>query len=95
MGDIVLTAQDGFAFSNGATDDLVVTPKSNKVTGVHGNSPLLPDLYATFIAWGAGIQKIVNLGTIEKVDVAPSAAQLLGLKMKNVEGRVLKKMLEK
>ncbi|MDB6027851.1 MAG: Type phosphodiesterase/nucleotide pyrophosphatase [Verrucomicrobiales bacterium] len=94
MADLVLTAKDGFSFSNNATDDLVVTAATGKTTGAHGHSPLLPDMSATFIACGRGIKKGVHLGQIDNRDVAPTAAALLGLKMKNVEGRVLKEILK-
>lgn len=95
MADVVLTAKNGFAFSENANGDVVVTPLTDKVTGAHGHNPLLPDLYASFIAWGVGIQKGASLKQISNLDVAPTAAALLGLRMKDVEGRVLKEVLEK
>ena len=95
MADLILTAKHGYAFSNTATEDLVVTPKSDKASGSHGHNPDIPDMSATFIAWGRGIKKGVKLGKIQNTDVAPTAAALLGIKMKDVEGHVLKKMLEK
>jgi predicted AlkP superfamily pyrophosphatase or phosphodiesterase len=95
MADLVMTAKDGFTFSNSATEDVVVTPASSKTIGSHGHSPNLPDMSATFLAWGRGIKKGATLGSINNIDVAPTAASLLGLKMKNVEGRVLKELLEK
>jgi hypothetical protein len=44
---------------------------------------------ATFIASGAGIKPGSKLGRIRNIDVAPTAAKLLGLELKDVEGRVL------
>jgi hypothetical protein len=48
---------------------------------------------ATFLAHGPGIRKEARLGRIRNVDVAPTIAALLGLEMKNVEGRILSEIL--
>ena len=48
---------------------------------------------AIFVASGAGIRKGVSLDTIRNVDVAPTIAELLGLKMENVQGRPLRAIL--
>lgn len=91
--DLVLGAKSGYAFSDSLAGDLVVTPKSEKVLGTHGYDPNLPGMHATFVAWGNGIRPGVNLGSIENLDVAPTAAALLGLKMEKADGRVLSEML--
>jgi hypothetical protein len=41
------------------------------------------------------LKRGVQLGEIRNVDVAPTVAALLGLKMENVEGRVLTEALER
>jgi predicted AlkP superfamily pyrophosphatase or phosphodiesterase len=94
MADIVLTAAEGYSLSDGFKDDLVLLPKTEAVRGTHGYDPNLPQLKATFIAWGAGIKPGVNLGPIANTDVAPTVAALLGIKMSNVEGRALKAALK-
>ena len=43
---------------------------------------------AVFVASGAGIKRGVKLGSIRNLDVAPTIAKLLGLEMKNIEGKV-------
>jgi hypothetical protein len=47
------------------------------------------------VAWGAGIKPGAKLGTINNTDVAPTMAALLGLKIKDADGRVLKEILTK
>jgi hypothetical protein len=49
---------------------------------------------AIFIAAGKGIRKGVKLGVVRNLDLAPTAARLLGLELKDVEGRVLEEILE-
>jgi hypothetical protein len=50
-------------------------------------------MHASFVAWGAGIKRGAVVKDIRNLDVAPTMAHLLGLEMKNVEGRVLAELL--
>jgi predicted AlkP superfamily pyrophosphatase or phosphodiesterase len=72
-----------------------VTPKSDDVKGTHGYDPNQPGMHATFVAWGAGIRPHVNVGAINNTDVAPTIAERLGLKMKDVDGRPFEEILTK
>lgn len=47
----------------------------------------------TFMATGYGIRQGAVLERMSTVDLAPTVAALLGLEMKNVEGRVLTEIL--
>jgi len=93
MPDVVLSARSGYSFSDSLAGDLVVTPKSDDVKGTHGYDPNQPGLHATFVAWGAGIQPHVKIGTINNTDVAPTIAELLGLKFENADGHALEGIL--
>ena len=95
MADVVLAAKSGYSFSDSLSGDLLVTPKSDEVKGTHGYDPNQPGLHATFVAWGAGIHPGAKLGTINNLDVAPTIAALLGLKMNDVDGQVLEGILAK
>jgi predicted AlkP superfamily pyrophosphatase or phosphodiesterase len=94
MADLVLSAKEGYSFTSTAIGDVIVTPKAETVKGTHGYDPNEPRMHGSFIAWGAGIQPGAKLNTINNTDVAPTMAALLGLEMKNVEGRVLKEILK-
>jgi len=48
---------------------------------------------AVFVAAGAGLRKGVQLGQIDNLDVAPTAAALLGLAMPSADGHVLTEAL--
>ena len=52
-------------------------------------------MHGTFVAWGAGIKPGAKLGTVDNIDVAPTLAALLGMTMKDVDGKVLREALEK
>jgi predicted AlkP superfamily pyrophosphatase or phosphodiesterase len=92
MGAFVLTAKDGYAFG-GALGDQIVVDTSEGSLGAHGYVASDPDLRALFIASGRGIKRGAILDVIDNVDVAPTAARLLGIEMKDVDGHVLESIL--
>ena len=90
MGDLFVVAKDGYAFTHYPTGEDVVTDVIADVyPGHHGYLASDPKLDGMLVAWGHGVRRGVQLGTIRNVDVAPTVAALLGLKMENVDGRVL------
>jgi predicted AlkP superfamily pyrophosphatase or phosphodiesterase len=81
---LVLEASDGYYFNSSYSGD-AITP--GKLKGQHG---FLPNRYYTsFIASGAGVGRRGNLGTIRLIDEGPTIAHLLGLKLRDAEGRAL------
>ena len=62
--------------------------------GTHGYISSDPDIQALFIASGRGIKPGAKLKSVDNVDVAPTAAKLLGVELKNVDGRVLTEILQ-
>ncbi|HRQ88451.1 MAG TPA: ectonucleotide pyrophosphatase/phosphodiesterase [Bacteroidia bacterium] len=91
--DLILCAREGYMFQDLATGDELVSTPAEQVKGTHGYDPNEERLHASFIASGAGIKPGSQLGTITNTSVAPTLAALLGLKMENVEGRVLEEIL--
>jgi predicted AlkP superfamily pyrophosphatase or phosphodiesterase len=92
--DLMIAAKDGYSFSDSPAPKDLITP-SSPVKGNHGYNPKHPLMYASFVAWGAGVKSGVVIPEIRNVDVAPTMAAVLGLEMKNVEGRVLTEILKK
>ena len=90
--DFVLTTGPGYSFNDGVTGDVVGTAGGPK--GTHGHDPAPPYMHASFIAAGAGIKPGVRLEKINNVDVAPTIAHLLGLKLEQADGRVLREILQ-
>ena len=91
--DLLLFAQEGCAFGDTAAGALPFAEKPER-RGSHGHDPDLPDLHATFVAWGAGIKPGVRLGEISNLSVAPTIAKLLGLSLPNPQGTALTAVLE-
>ncbi len=93
MPDLILSAKEGYNFSNSvAGNDTVTTLETQK--GAHGYSPSDPLMDASFLASGAGVKAGVTLDRIGNIDIAPTVAKLLGIEMKDVEGQVLDGILE-
>jgi len=93
MGDLLLAAADGNAFNAANQGAPVIAVHEGGYPGHHGYLNSDPDMRATFLAWGNGIQRGVRIGTVSAADVAPTVAHLFGLKMENIEGRVLREIL--
>lgn len=86
--DMIVFAKEGFAFGDTAAGSMSFRDKPER-KGTHGHDINLPHLQASFFAWGDGVKQGVELGLIHNTDVAPTLAKLMGLEMKDVDGRVL------
>lgn len=62
--------------------------------GTHGYLPSRPGMATGFIAAGAGVRAGTALERMRLIDVAPTAARLLGLTAPPVEGRVLDELVQ-
>ena len=84
--------EGGVRIPGGAGEQVVIDAPEGSL-GAHGYVSSDPDLQSLFIASGRGIKPGVILPTVANVDIAPTAARLLGLEMKDVDGRVLTDIL--
>ncbi|MCC7010231.1 MAG: alkaline phosphatase family protein [Acidobacteria bacterium] len=92
IGELVLVAKDGYAFT-GAVELPVVVDATEGSLGAHGYVTSDPDIQAIFIAAGRGIASGTRLETVNTIDIAPTIARLLGLPFGPVDGRVLTDVL--
>jgi predicted AlkP superfamily pyrophosphatase or phosphodiesterase len=69
IGDIVLVAHEPLMFSN----------HGHVSAGEHGYDNSLPDMGATFYAWGPAIRSGMRIPAFENVNVYPLIAEILGL----------------
>ena len=51
------------------------------IAGEHGYDPAIPDMGATFYAWGPAFRQGMTIPSFENVNVYPLIAQILGLKI--------------
>ena len=69
------------------------TSRPGSTPGAHGYSQCRPGNERGIHRFGPGIKRGVKLGSVRNLDVAPTIAKLLGLEMKNIQGKVLTEAL--
>jgi predicted AlkP superfamily pyrophosphatase or phosphodiesterase len=72
IGDILLIARFPKVFN---------LPHRKPLKGMHGWDNELPDLQATFYAWGPAFKQHLRIGVFENVAVYPMIAKILGLEI--------------
>lgn len=87
FGHLLLAAKDGYSFS-GATGG-PVTAEVPQQGGSHGYLASESDMNPLFIASGRGVKQGAQLGTVANIDIAPTIAKLLGLRLPTAKGKVL------
>ncbi|MEZ4291659.1 MAG: alkaline phosphatase family protein [Myxococcota bacterium] len=88
-----LLARPGFAIGNRLVGDLLVPAERRaEPGGLHSRDP--GAIAVGLVAWGRGVRAQVRIPVLEGVDVAPTVASLLGLRLDDdVEGQPLIGML--
>jgi hypothetical protein len=93
MGDVLLSAREGYAFGLEAAGDDLVAASPNPNAGAHGFLSTEPKMNAIFVAARAGIKAGTRVTSIDNIDIAPTIARILGVRLENVAGRVLEDIL--
>lgn len=83
---LVLLTGPGYSFNDGL-EAPVVGETTATYRGTHGHNPHPAYMHATFVAAGAGIRPGVRLKLARNLDVAPTIAALLGVPLKDVDGK--------
>jgi predicted AlkP superfamily pyrophosphatase or phosphodiesterase len=81
-GDVILVAEPPFVLTSpglrGQAKALIGWARGD-TPGTHGHDPAHPDMHAIFLALGRGVPAGATLGAVRAIDVAPTAAALLGI----------------
>jgi predicted AlkP superfamily pyrophosphatase or phosphodiesterase len=87
-----LDLNEGF-YARGGYAGPLLSPRTGAAGGLgggHGHDPRRPELHAFFLAAGAGIRPGTELPLSGQVDIAPTVARLLQLRMERIEGRPIR-----
>jgi predicted AlkP superfamily pyrophosphatase or phosphodiesterase len=88
----MLTAKEGYAFTADSAGPVVVDAAPGSL-GAHGYVASDPDLQALFIASGRGIKPGVSLDAVSNLNLTPTIARLLDLRMPDAKEKVLAEIL--
>ncbi len=80
---LMLDAGDGYTFGSRATGEADI---KTGMRGMHGQWPDRPGLAATLILAGPGVKPGLVTPEFRMIDIAPTIASLLGLKLENTDG---------
>jgi predicted AlkP superfamily pyrophosphatase or phosphodiesterase len=75
----LIVMKPGYVAGAAASGPLVVTP--TVVHGTHGFWPLYPEMHSSFFILGEGVARGRDLGTIDMRQIAPTVANILGVKL--------------
>jgi predicted AlkP superfamily pyrophosphatase or phosphodiesterase len=84
---LMLEGADGYTFGGNYSGEFI-TSYSRK--GQHGYLPTRPNYKASLIVSGAGIARRGDLGDVRMIDIGPTIASVLNLKLNDAEGRALR-----
>ncbi len=87
-----IAAEEGVTIDRDAAEPFISELPSPQ--GNHGSHPDIEDLHTGLVLWGRGVKKGARIDEASVLDVAPTAARLLGLEMEDVDGRVLTELLQ-
>ncbi len=93
VGDLLLVAKAGYAFSDEFIEDEVVTPLPLSL-GSHGYLSSNSQMNGVFVASGRGIKPGTKLGVVDNIDAAPTVAAILGENLPAADGRVLREIFD-
>ena len=80
---LFLEPAEGYTTAAGTTGEFLVGSSRH---GDHGYMPDAPAMHTGFIAAGAGIQKGLTMPLARQIDIAPTAARLLGIELPLADG---------
>ena len=89
---LMLDASPGYAFGDALTGDEVHEPKDYR--GTHGHLPTRAELRSSLIIFGPGARVGAQMPLARMVDIAPTAAALLGLSFSEAEGQPIKELIK-
>ncbi|AGA67695.1 putative AP superfamily protein [Desulfitobacterium dichloroeliminans LMG P-21439] len=89
----MIEAKVGYSFEDTLEERILLDLRADNIKyATHGYSPDKENYRCVFIASGPCIKNDYPLGDMEMVDIAPTIGRVLGVEMKNCDGRVLEEI---
>jgi predicted AlkP superfamily pyrophosphatase or phosphodiesterase len=90
---IMLEAAPGYTFDEALTGP-EIRASGEAYKGTHGFLPTNPEMHSSLIVYGAGARNGAKMTLARMVDIAPTVATLLNLKLTQTEGKPLKNLIK-
>lgn len=90
--ELMLDAAPGYSFDEKMTGPEIHEPKDYR--GTHGQLPSRAEMRSSLIVYGAGARVGAKMALARMIDIAPTAAALLGLSFADAEGRAIEQLLK-
>lgn len=97
----MIEAKKGFYFLDDCIQDVTKKIEAQEIgiiphitMATHGYLPNKKDYTTVFMASGAFIKNNVEVETMELVDIAPTIAKILDIKLKEIDGKVIESFLD-
>jgi predicted AlkP superfamily pyrophosphatase or phosphodiesterase len=90
---LMLEGASGFAFDEALTGS-EIRDSGKDYRGTHGYLPSRPEMRASLILFGAKAKRGGRLSLAKMIDIAPTAAAILGLSLEAVEGRAINELVQ-
>ncbi|HJQ70466.1 MAG TPA: alkaline phosphatase family protein [Blastocatellia bacterium] len=89
---LMLDAAPGFAFGEDLKGEEINEPKDYR--GTHGHLPTRAELRSSLIIFGPGARVGAQMPLARMIDIAPTAAALLGLTFSDAEGQPIRELIK-
>ena len=88
---LMLDAAPGFTFGGEITGPAI--HETENYRGTHGQLPSRPEMRSTLIVYGSAARTGARIPLARMIDIAPTAAAVLGLRFEEIEGRPMAELL--
>lgn len=92
QAELMLEAASGFAFDEAFTGPEIHEAKNYR--GTHGHLPTRAEMRAALVIYGAGARTGAKMSVARMIDIAPSAAAILGLSFSEAEGAPIRELIK-
>jgi predicted AlkP superfamily pyrophosphatase or phosphodiesterase len=89
---LMLDAAPGYGFGEQLTGDEIHVPKNYR--GTHGHLPTRAEMRSSLIIYGVGARVGAHMTLARMIDIAPTAAAILGLSFTEIEGTAIAELLK-
>lgn len=92
QAELMLDAAPGFSFDEALTGPEIHEAKNYR--GTHGHLPSRAEMRSSLIIYGAGARPGAKMAVARMIDIAPSAAAILGLSFSDAEGAPIRDLIK-